>query len=232
MLRSARARTGARLGAGLLLSLGAGLAARLLGAADHRDSTVLTANPARDIADVYSFLSPANPSNLVLVMTVSGLIPPAEASTTFLDPDVLYQWKIDNDGDAVEDLVVQAFVTGTGTDQVIHFRGPVAPEVTGATNRLPDGDELVQVALSTEDAPVTASTGGVTVFAGVRDDPFFFDLGQFQQIVAGNATAFNDPGTDTFAGTNVLALVFEVPVAQLGSSPTLGIWGTTSQFTD
>lgn len=214
-----------------LVAAGVGLA-RWARAADHRDSTVLTANPARDIADVYSFRSPATPSNLVLVMTVSGLIPPAEASTTFLDPEVLYQWKIDNNGDAVEDLVVQAFATGTGADQVIHFRGPVAPEVTGTTSRVPDDDELVQVALTTGDTPITASAGGVTVFAGVRDDPFFFDLGQFQQIVAGNATAFNDPGTDTFAGTNVLALVFEVPIAQLGGSPTLGIWGTTSLFTD
>lgn len=214
-----------------LAAAGVGLA-RWARAADHRDSTVLTANPARDIADVYSFRSPATPGNLVLVMTVSGLIPPAEASTTFLDPGVLYEWKIDNNGDAVEDLVVQAFATGTGADQVIHFRGPVAPEVTGTTSRIPDGDELVQVALSTGDTPITASAGGATVFAGVRDDPFFFDLGQFQQIVAGNATAFNDPGSDTFAGTNVLALVFEVPIAQLGGSPTLGIWGTTSLFTD
>jgi hypothetical protein len=214
-----------------LAAAGAGMV-RWVSAADHRDSTVLTANPARDIADVYSFRSPADPSNLVLVMTVSGLIPPAEASTTFLDPAVLYQWKLDNNGDAVEDLVVQAFATGTGEDQVIHFRGPVAPEVTGTTSRIPDGDELVQVALSTDDTPVTASAGGVTVFAGVRDDPFFFDLAQFNQIVAGNATAFNDPGTDTFAGTNVLALVFEVPIAQLGGSDALGIWGTTSQFTN
>ena len=210
---------------------GAGVA-RWARAADHRDSTVLTANPARDIADIYSFRSPANPANLVLIMTVSGFIPPAEASNTFLDPGVLYQWKIDNDDDAVEDLVVQAFATGTGADQVIHFRGPAVPEVTGTTGRIPDGDELVQVALSTGDTPVTASAGGVTVFAGVRDDPFFFDLAQFQQIIAGNATAFNDAGTDTFAGTNVLALVFEVPITQLGGSSTLGIWGTTSQFTD
>ena len=214
------------------LAAAAGGLAHRARAADHRDSAILTANPARDIADVYSFRSPANPNNLVLVMTVSGLIPPAEASTTFLDPAVLYQWKIDTDADAEEDLVIQAFATGTGADQVIHFRGPVAPEVTGTTSRIPDGDELVPVALSTSDTPVTASAGGVTVFAGVRDDPFFFDLAQFNQIVAGNATAFNDPGTDAFAGTNVLALVFEVPIAQLGGSDALGIWGTTSQFTN
>src|SRR5215207_7721401 len=120
-----------------LAASGAGLT-RWVRAADHRDSTILTANPARDIADIYSFRSPANPNNLVLVMTLSGLIPPAEASTTFLDPGVLYQWKIDNDGDAVEDLVVQALATGTDADQVIHFRGPAAPELTGTTTRIPD----------------------------------------------------------------------------------------------
>lgn len=218
----------------LALALAAGGAA-LAGwarAADHRDSTVLTANPARDIADIYSFRSPGNPANLVLVMTVSGLIPPAEASSTFFDPGVLYEWKIDTNGDAVEDLVVQAFATGSGSNQVMHFRGPVAPEVTGTTSRIPDGDELVQVAVSSTETPVTETAGGVTVFAGVRDDPFFFDLAQFNQIVGGNATAFNDPGTDTFAGTNVLALVFEVPISQVGSSSNLGIWGTTSAFTD
>jgi hypothetical protein len=34
-------------------------------------------------------------------------------------------------------------------------------------------------------------------FAGPRDDPFFFDLGQFQAILGGTATAFKNPGVDT-----------------------------------
>ncbi|HUF36225.1 MAG TPA: DUF4331 family protein [Gemmatimonadales bacterium] len=231
MLRPLPARAKLVLGIGVF-TLATGATVRWITAADHRDSGVLAANPARDIADIYSFRSPANSANLVLVMTVSGLIPPAEASTTFFDPAVLYQWKIDTDGNAVEDLVVQAFATGTGPDQIMHFRGPVVPEAAGTTSRVPDGDQLVQVAVSSGDTPVTASAGGVTVFAGVRDDPFFFDLAQFNQIVAGNATGFNDPGIDTFAGTNVLALVVEVPIAQLGASSALGVWGTTSQFTD
>ena len=231
MLRPLAPRARLALGLGVF-TLAAGVAARWATAADHRDSGMLSANPARDIADIYSFRSPSNPANLVLVMTVSGLIPPAEASTTFFDPDVLYQWKIDTDGNAVEDLVVQAFATGTGPDQVMHFRGPVPPDVAGSTSRVPDGDELVQVAVSSGDTPVTATAGGVTVFAGVRDDPFFFDLAQFNQIVAGNASGFNDPGIDTFAGTNVLALAVEVPIAQLGNSTALGVWGTTSQFTN
>jgi hypothetical protein len=63
----------------------------------------------------------------------------------------------------------------------------------------------------------------------VRDDPFFFDLGAFRAIIAGQATKFSNPGTDTFAGTNVLAIVVEVPKSFLGSNPNLKVWGTTSR---
>src|SRR2546427_4074460 len=72
---------------------------RLIRASDHKDSMLLAGDPAADIADLYTFRSPTNPANTVLVMTVSGFIPPSEASTTFFDPNVLYQWKIDNNGD-------------------------------------------------------------------------------------------------------------------------------------
>src|SRR5213594_3313771 len=120
---------------GLPLAAAAALGlARWITASDHKDSALLAADPAADIADVYTFRSPVNPDNVVLAMTVSGFIPPPEASTTFFDPNVLYQWKIDNNGDAVEDLVIQAFVTGTGGHQVMHFRGPVAPSQAGSTN--------------------------------------------------------------------------------------------------
>lgn len=216
----------------VLAALLAGAAAigvtRLIKASDHKDSMLLAGDPAADIADVYTFRSPTNPANTVLAMTVSGFIPPSEASTTFFDPNVLYQWKIDNDGDAVEDLVIQAFVTGSGTNQVMHFRGPAKPSVLGPTNRIIDGPETATVRVSNTATPIVASRNGMTVFAGVRDDPFFFDLVQFKHIIAGEATSFRNPGIDTFAGTNVLALVVELPSALLGSTK-LGVWGTTSR---
>ena len=197
-------------------------------AADHRDSAALTSSPGQDVADVYVFQSPANGNNLVLAMTVSGLIPPAETGTTFFDPNVLYQIKIDNDGDAVENLVIQAFVTGSGSNQVMHFRGPVAPTSTGMFNRVLEGPETATVRVSNGPTPVIKTRQGMTVFAGVRDDPFFFDLGQFNQIIAGQAASFNNPGTDAFAGANALAIVVELPTAMLGTNPNLGVWGTTS----
>ena len=213
----------------LLLAIPAALGlTRWIEASDHKDSALLAADHAADIADVYTFKSPVNPDNVVLVMTVSGFIPPSEASTTFFDPNVLYQWKIDNNGDAVEDLVIQAFVTGTGGHQVMHFRGPAAPAATGTTDRVVLGPETATVGVSNGAAPIVASRGGMTVFAGVRDDPFFFDLVQFKKIIAGEATAFRDPGVDTFAGFNVLAIVAEVPSSLLGGQK-LGVWGTTSR---
>lgn len=215
--------------AGLLLVAGLIAGARWASAADHRDSALLTSNPAEDIADVFAFRSPTNPANLVLAMTVSGLIPPAEASTRFFDPTVLYQFKIDQNADAVEDLVVQAFVTGTGANQVMQFRGPAAPTATGPVNRVLTSAPVVSVPISTTATARTASGGGLTVFAGVRDDPFFFDLGRYQEIIAGQATSFRNPGMDTFAGTNVLAIVVELPIASLGPNADLGVWGTTSR---
>ena len=198
-------------------------------ASDHRDSALLTANPAEDIADVYTFLSPTDPDRVVLAMTVSGFIPPSENGTTFFDPQILYEIKLDTDGDAVEDRVIQAFVTGSGPHQVMHVRGPVAPLAAGTTDRVIPGPEVATVRVSHSADPIIAERNGVKLFAGVRDDPFFFDLAQFKHVVAGEAAGFNNPGADTFAGFNVLALVIELPTSQLGASR-VGVWGTTSRL--
>lgn len=213
----------------VILVAAAGGTLRWLTASDHRDSALLTDDPRADIADVYTFRSPANPDRLVLAMTVAGFIPPSEVGTTFFDPDVLYQFKIDDDGDAVEDVVIQAFVSGTGVNQVMRFRGPAVPGVTGNVSRVLRGPETASVRVSSTATAISASRSGITVFAGVRDDPFFFDLGQFVRIVNGQASGFNNPGTDAFAGFNVLAIVVEVPMSMLGSGPDLAVWGTTGR---
>src|SRR2546430_16500594 len=90
---------------GLLLATAAALGVtRWIKASDHKDSALLAADPAADIADVYTFRSPVNPDNVVLAMTVSAFIPPPEPSTTFFDPNVLSQWKIANTAAQAEDL--------------------------------------------------------------------------------------------------------------------------------
>ncbi|MDZ4673997.1 MAG: DUF4331 family protein [Gemmatimonadota bacterium] len=204
-----------------------GTSVALVQAADHRDSAFLGSNPGLDIADVYSFRSPTNSGNLVLVMTVAGLQAPSDAGTVRFPTNVVYQWKIDTNGDAVEDYVIQAYAAGTGSTQVIQFVGPSVPTMTGATSRLVTGS-MVTVPVSYTANARTETRNGITAFAGLRDDPFFFDLAQFQAVLGGSATGFRSPGIDTFAGTNVLALVVEVPASLLGGATQLGIWGTVN----
>ena len=207
----------------------AGAVTGILSASDHKDGPITTENPAIDIADVYAFRNPNNPANLVMVMNIHGFVPPAEAGRVALDPTLLYEFKVDNNGDAVADRVIQARAVRAGTGQQVHFRGPAAPLVGGASSRLLPGADAATVGFTSLGEARTATGGGLTVFAGVRDDPFFFDFARYQQIIAGNVDSFRQPGIDTFAETNVIALVVEVPVAALGGGPKLGMWGTVSR---
>ena len=50
------------------------------------------------------------------------------------------------------------------------------------------------------------------------------DFARYGDIIAGNETAFANPGSDTFAGTNVLSVVVEVPKNLVGSSGTINTW--------
>ena len=92
------------------------------------------------------------------------------------------------------------------------------------------------------------STGGMQVFAGAREDPFFLDLEQFLRILPDrkpatgplsqipetqSATSFRAAGAavDALKGSNLLSIVIELPTAQLtaGGNAKLGIWGTISR---
>ena len=222
--------TGTPRALGILAFVGVGitLGGRLVTGADHTDGPLATGDQAADIADVYSF---RNGQSLVLAMTVSNVqaAPQIELGQSILDPEVLYQFKIDDDGDAVEDLVIQAIVTGPPDDQTLHVVGPVSPTTTGASGRLVTDAPVTRVRVSTGTDANVGTGNGLTVFAGVRDDPFFFDLTQFQAILAGQATGFDEPGTDTFAGLNVYAIVVQVPLSLLGDPGNLSVWGTTSR---
>ena len=208
--------------------IAAGVQAYRVTAADHVDSPLVTADQSADIADVFTF---RNGENLVLAMTLSNAqaAPEIQLGRSIFDTEVLYQFKLDNDGDAVEDLVIQAVFVGSPTDQVMKVRGPAAPEMTGTQARLLRGPSM-NVPVSTGAEAIVAERGDLTLFAGVRDDPFFFDLAQFNAILAGAAGGFNDPGVDFFAGLNAYAIVIEVPLALVGDPATLSVWGTTSRI--
>jgi len=60
----------------------------------------------------------------------------AQSAGAAFDPNLLYQLKIDNSGDGIEDKVIQITFSGTGANQEVIVRGPVAPAQTGTMNTL------------------------------------------------------------------------------------------------
>ena len=193
-------------------------------AADHIEAPAVSGGSS-DITDYYAFQG-QDTNNLVFVANVQGLLSPTTTGDASFDENVLVEFNIDNDGDNVEDLIIQAIPR----NGVMYFFGPVAPNTTGLNSTIATGNPAGQVAITTYGSnAVTATNNGMQFFAGPRDDPFFLVFAQYSEIIAGNATSFNNPGSDTFAGTNVMSIVVEVPKTMLGGTGTLNTWVETKR---
>ncbi|MGH2454862.1 MAG: DUF4331 family protein [Candidatus Limnocylindria bacterium] len=224
------ARPGPRLGvaiaaAALILTLG--IAPLLTSGADHLDAPaigsisvdamdILSVSKVQgplDINDVYAFDGAAG--RTALAMTVNpavNLLGP----TTF-QPGAGYALNVDWSGDAVADRQV---VTTFGD-----------PDPSGVQHYTVKIDGRAVASGFTDDAKGRPQgRDGVQAFAGMRSDPFFFDLLGFLGSVKGQGTDAlgNDP-SDFFIGLNTLAIVVELPNAMLGGNGTgIGVWATTT----
>ena len=190
-------------------------------AADHIDAPAAQGTSA-DITDFYAFEG-ENTDNLVFVANVQGLLSPSATSTTSFDENVLIEFNIDTDRDAVEDLVIQAIPR----DGKMYFFGPVAPSATGITSDIATMSPVkgeVDITAYGSSAIIAENSAGMKMFAGPRDDPFFMDFARYNEVVGGTAPGFNNPGSDTFAGSNVLSIVVEVPKSMVGTSGTINTW--------
>ncbi len=189
-------------------------------AADHIDAPAVQGGNS-DITDFYAFQG-ENPNNLVFAANLQGLLSPMATGSATFDENVMIEFNIDNTGDYVEDLVIQAIPR----DGKMYFFGPIPPSQTGLNSIIETSSTvggIVDITMYGSSAKI-ANNGGMSFFAGPRDDPFFMDFAQYSEIIAGNATSFNTPGADTFAGTNVMSVVVEVPKAMIGGSGTINTW--------
>lgn len=181
----------------------------LIVAADHIDAPTVAGGNS-DITDFYAFAG-ENTDNIVFVANVQGLLSPTATKRAEFDENIMIEFNIDTDGDAVEDLVIQA----TPMNKRMYFLGPIAPSQTGliSTYDANSGAALNSVKITNyNQIPlIETSPDGISYFAGPRDDPFFFDFAQYSAIINGQASGFREEGIDTFAGTNVLSVVIEVP---------------------
>lgn len=103
------------LAAGLALFMSLAPAAPNLAAANHREAPITALDHKADITDFYAFVSygpnqspNTTPSKVTFIMNVDPLLEPANGPNYFpFDPGILYEIKIDNNNDAVEDIVFQ-----------------------------------------------------------------------------------------------------------------------------
>ena len=193
-------------------------------AADHADAPAVTGN-ANDITDVYAFQG-QDTNNMVFVVNTQGLLSPGASATAAFNENVMTEINIDNTGDNVEDLVIQCLVQ----NGKMRVYGPVAVATPGTTSMVKTSGPSTEVAVTAYGAAsISTSTNanGTRIFAGPRDDPFFFDLVRFKEVIAGTQPGFRNPGVDSFAGTNVMSIVVEVPKTLLGTAATINVWAET-----
>jgi hypothetical protein len=199
-------------------------------AADHVDAPGLTppgGNLQLDVTDIYAWR--ARNGKTVLAANVNGLTASGQnpvfasaAPSVAKTERVTYWFRVDNDGDAVPDVNL-AVRFGKADDKGVQ-------EMTVRRN----GRVILTGTTSPGNGVKINRDGGVLGYAGLRDDPFFFDLDGFLNILSTEPgksfIGCTSPRTDFFAGKNVSAIVLELPSSLLtrpGSSQ-IGVWATTT----
>src|SRR5213592_4569326 len=215
------------------------LPARHIKGADHAEATGVAGDPGADIADVFAFLDPNDNSKVVLALDVEGFVVPSELlNLSFFSPDVTYRFEIENTGDADPDQSIEVTFsrqTSRSAPQTARIRlfdrdkERPAWEFTAPTT--------VQT-LSGAPNPFVVTTDpktNVSFFAGLTDDPFYFDIVGFNRFVASVLAGAPDPtklqrARDSFAGYNIHMIALRVPASILRgppANPVIGVNGVT-----
>lgn len=183
-------------------------------AADHAEAPASAHDAGADIADAYLFLDPNNTNNVIMIMTLHGFVAPQEnVNLGFFDPEVRYRFELERTGDAkADDFIDVQFEprTSTSVGQVANIKLPNGHRFTAVTTRSSLAD-------TAPDPILTTNADGVVFFAGLTDDPFFFDIPAFNRFVA---SVLDGPPVDTtvflrardsFAGYNIPSIALSVP---------------------
>ena len=207
-------------------------------AADHAESPGADADPAGDLADVFLFVSPENNRRLVGAITFGGRpAPRSRTDIVYCDPKLIYVLNIGraNAAGQFTNQPVVKVVARFGKSDTGRC-GVQLENVPGAGGTFSGATETI----------LTSSTG-LRAFAGMRNDPFFFDAEGYNGMVAAFDSAAPPGGSlvnsfglgtrarrDSFANRNITAVVFEMDLdvvapASGGSRPKIQAWATTAR---
>ena len=153
--------TGIALSAAALL-----LEARPSYAADHGDAASLATNKAADITDLYAWMS-ADHSKVNLIMDVS----PSAAAGDHFGTAVLYAFHVQASSGYGK------APTAPPTDVICKFASDTSVQCWIGASEYVAGDP-------SSTSGITSTDGKVKLFAGQRNDPFFFNINGFKHVVA------------------------------------------------
>lgn len=176
-------------------------------AADHAEAPLIAVDPAADIADAYAWHD-GNHLNLILTFAGGGL----PGQDAVYEDGVRYTVYFDADNDQVPDHAIHAQFGQNGAGQwgirVMDLPGAGGPVIGGVETLL--------------------SQSGTKVWAGLRDDPFFFDA-EGLGITLGTGDLSFDNTRDSFAGTNVTAIAMRTRLSSLPFDGPFQVWATASR---
>ncbi|MEM6293551.1 MAG: DUF4331 domain-containing protein [Myxococcota bacterium] len=227
-------------------------------ASSHREAPAIAEDQFVDNTDVYTFISPDNPDNLVIVANYVPLLLPQSGPNFYRFSDqALYAISLDNDGDAVPDIKY-VFDFDTTTDNggtFLYNTGPITSIDADALN-VKQRMRVYRVERE-DDGNITYDKVGENIpvapwYVGDRS----FPDGSYEEVARGGiadlsngAQVFAGPrdepffvdlhvfdllgvgGAPTTDGVNVMSIVLEVPiddVANDGERPAEGDDGLSS----
>jgi len=238
-------------------------------ASSHSEAPGTSKDRLADDTDLYAWVADDAPGAVTIVGNWVPLIEPNSGPNfASFDDEATYYVNIDNVGDSRKHVRFRfTFQTtrqnqntflynigpvGSPTDPNLNVRqnwtltrvdvdsgqetvlgsGPVAPYFVGPVS-MPGYADLAQ-------ASVQTLPGGIKVFVGPRDDPFFVDLAAlFDLLSIRRPPGDKGKGVDGVGGFNVMSAVLQIPKEALtrdGTSPDpsrenhiLGIWNTVER---
>jgi hypothetical protein len=172
-------------------------------ASDHGDASISKNDPIANLTDLYAFVDPhceavagqgceADPIELIVALTLN---PGATGEEQFSE-DVLYHFYFENDSGA-DSQIDCSFSAG----QMVTCAGMGGLSVSARVGE-------------------TGVNGDIRVYAGLRDDPFWWDAEAQERFETLGIAAYTDPGTDSLAGSNVLAIVIGIKITAMSGGTT------------
>jgi Domain of unknown function (DUF4331) len=182
-------------------------------AADHRDAPTIDEYSAIDITDLFMFRDPSDSNKLVMVLSTQSVADPLFQPSYHFQQNALYRLNFTTRKDARPTATIDVVFGPFGNHRDCPAPQPAcqAFQAQFPNGTIVEGLATQGTAGATHLAPVIATdpATGISVFAGPREDPFFFDLVGFNRSIAAAANKFT--GVDAFLGSNVNAIVLEFP---------------------